>query len=254
MTDITSFLAAAQLSFSLPEFPNGFGVFWLFATLMAYGFAYRLNMSLPPRPWTNPLLVSSLILGFAVLGRGDAIGIDIALEEFMQGGDWFMFLLGPAMVALALPLYDHLDKIKNLRTPFLTSLMVGSLCSAGSAIALGWCFSLPTTSLWALSTKSITSPMAIYVSQDLPSAPLLAGSLVVITGLFGSLIAQSLFGVLKVTDKAARGVAVGVVAHGIGASLLWRRDPEAAAFAALALVLNGLVTVFVLPTMALWLS
>jgi len=234
----------------LPPLPGTEGLVWLVLTLIVYTFAHKLCMTAKPRPWSNPLLLSALVLIGAVVLRGCDAGVDRALAGFLRGGDWLMLWLGPAMVALALPLYDQIDKIQNIGRPFVTSLIAGSLASAGSAVVLGLMFALPPTTLWALSTKSITSPMAIHLSQELPSDALLAGGLVVVTGVFGSLVAQALFTRLNIRNKAAQGLAVGIAAHGIGSSLLWRRDPEAAAFAALALVINGLLTVFTLPSIA----
>ncbi len=239
--------------FELPPLPQSAGIIWMLVILSAYGLAHYLNVKRQANPLTNPLLVSSFVLFGLVFARGESLGLDVALSEFMQSGNWLMLLMGPAMVALALPLYDQMHKIKTIKAPFMISLLIGSLCSAGFAVIIGWVLHLPSTSLWALSTKSITSPMALHLARELPSDPLLVGSLVIVTGLFGSLVAQGIFTFLRVKDKAAQGLAVGVVAHGIGTSLLWRRDPQAAAFAALALVLNGLITVFILPVIAfLW--
>lgn len=240
----------ASLLNSFPSPPGLIGVLWLGMTILVYVCAHRLSLSVKPRPWANPLLVSALVLIAAIGLLGTRGSVDEVLAGFMLGGDWLMVWLGPAMVALALPLYDQLHKIKMISRAFLVSLMVGSFVSAGSAVMIGWVLALPHTTLWALSTKSITSPMAIHLSQELPSDALMAGGLVVGTGVFGSLVAQSLFIWLNIKTKAAQGLAVGIAAHGIGTSLLWRRDPEAAAFAALALVLNGLLTVFTLPLIA----
>lgn len=234
----------------LPPTPGLTGGAWLALTIIVYAGVHKLTVMSAPRPWTNPLLVSALMLMVAVLITGKNARTDEALDQFMQGGEWLMIWLGPAMVALALPLYDQLGKISSISRPFLLSLLTGSFVSAGSAVTLGWILDLPATSLWVLSTKSITSPMAIHVSRLLPSDAMLAGGLVVVTGIFGSLVAQAVFSRLRIRSKAAQGLAVGLAAHGIGTSLLWRRDPEAAAFAALALVLNGLITVFSLSLIA----
>ncbi|MGC6472966.1 MAG: LrgB family protein [Parvibaculales bacterium] len=240
---------ASWLGF-LPPAPGLSGAVWLGLTVAVYACAHRCSTLAKPRPWTNPLFVSTLVLMAAVTVQGAGDGVHAALAGFMLGGDWLMLMLGPAMVALALPLYDQLTKIKTMSTPFLASLLLGSCVSVGSAVGLGWVVALPQSTLWALSTKSITSPMAIRISEQLPSDALLAGGLVVVTGLFGALVAQYVFSWFKIKNKAAQGLAVGIAAHGIGTSLLWRRDPEAAAFAALALVLNGLVTVFTLTFLA----
>lgn len=231
----------------LPNMPQQAGLAWGLGLLLIYGGAHRLYTR-RPSVWTNPLLVagSGLIL-LVMLAGFWRNHLDLALAEFMQAGDWLLVLLGPAIVALALPLYDHLSKIKNFARPFFFGLVAGSVSSVGGALVLAWLLGAPEQTLWLLSTKSITSPMAIQLAQELPSAPLLAGSLVVITGLFGSLIAMAIFRFFNIHSKPAQGLAIGVVAHGIGTSLLWRRDPEAAAFAALALVVNGLLTVYLLP-------
>lgn len=231
----------------LPPLPQEAGLAWGLGLVLAYGAAHMLYTRWPSL-WTNPLLVAGLGLGALVLGVGSwQQNLDLALADFMQAGDWLLLLLGPAIVALALPLYDHLNKIKNFAAPFFFALIAGSVASVGVALVLAWLLAASETTLWLLSTKSITSPMAIQLARVLPSDPLLAGSLVVITGLFGSLVAMRVFRVFNIHSKPAQGLAIGVVAHGIGTSLLWRRDPEAAAFAALALVINGLLTVYLLP-------
>ncbi len=230
----------------LPPLPQEAGLAWGLVWFLPM--ARRMLYTRWPSLWTNPLLVAGLGLGALVLGVGSwQQNLDLALADFMQAGDWLLLLLGPAIIALALPLYDHLDKIKILPPLFLLLSSLALSHQSGWALVLAWLLAASETTLWLLSTKSITSPMAIQLARVLPSDPLLAGSLVVITGLFGSLVAMRVFRVFNIHSKPAQGLAIGVVAHGIGTSLLWRRDPEASAFAALALVVNGLLTVYLLP-------
>jgi putative effector of murein hydrolase len=127
------------------------------------------------------------------------------------------------------------------------ALLAGSVTAAGSAVALGAALGLDPTMLRTLAPKSVTSPIAMAVSEQMGGIPALAAVFVILTGILGALFGPLLFALMRVRSSAAKGLALGVVTHGIGTARAMQIDPVAGAFAALGMGLNGVVTAVVLP-------
>jgi len=127
------------------------------------------------------------------------------------------------------------------------ALLAGSVTAAGSAVLLGAALGLDATMLRTLAPKSVTSPIAMAVSEQMGGIPALAAVFVIVTGILGALFGPLLFAAMRVRSSAAKGLALGVVTHGIGTARAMQIDPVAGAFAALGMGLNGVVTAVVLP-------
>jgi predicted murein hydrolase (TIGR00659 family) len=172
---------------------------------------------------------------------------------YFEGAQFIHFLLGPATVALALPLWDNRDTIRTSVAPIVLALLTGSIVAAGSAIILARAFGLPTEVLLSLAPKSTTAPVALGISEAIGGIPALTAVLVIMTGIIGAVTVTPLMNLLRITDWRARGFAVGVAAHGIGTARAFQVNPVAGAYASIAMALNALLTSLIVPLLVRWL-
>ena len=192
-------------------------------------------------PLLNPVAWSIATLGALLLGSG------LPYPAYFAGAQFIHFLLGPATVALAIPIFHQRRRVAAHAKAVAVALLAGSVTAAGSAVALGAALGLDATMLRTLAPKSVTSPIAMAVSEQMGGIPALAAVFVIVTGILGALFGPLLFALMRVRSSAAKGLALGVVTHGIGTARAMQIDPVAGAFAALGMGLNGVVTAVVLP-------
>jgi predicted murein hydrolase (TIGR00659 family) len=168
---------------------------------------------------------------------------------YFDGAKFVHFLLGPATVALAVPLYGQLPRLKRMFGPLLLALLAGSLTAIGSAMALGSWLGASRQTVLSLAPKSVTTPIAMGVAEKIGGLPSLTAVLVVTTGVLGAIMVRGLLRLLRIdeNDHAVLGFSVGVAAHGIGTARAFQISETAGAFAALAMGLNGLLTALLLP-------
>ena len=223
---------------------------WLTLVLVVYVFADRVAAACGRHPLVNTVAISAAILG-ALL-----IATRTSYDTFFAGAQFVHFLLGPATVALAVPLYRNLDRVRATLVPMICALTLGSLVAITSAVIVGGLFGLPLALLASLGPKSVTTPIAMSLAKANGGIPALTAVFVVITGVFGAVIVTPLMNALRIRDWAARGLAAGLAAHGIGTAHAFQVDPLAGAFAGIALGLNGaltsLITPVVLPPLMRW--
>ncbi|PTD96078.1 LrgB family protein [Pseudothauera lacus] len=217
-------------------------------TLVAYQCAWWLYRRAGFHPAANPVMIAVAIL----VGVLSLTGTDY--QTYFDGAQFVHFLLGPATVALAIPLYAQLPRLKAMLLPLAGALLAGSLTAALSAFAIGAALGASTQSLMSLAPKSVTTPIAMGVAESLGGLPSLTAVLVIITGILGAVGARGLFAVLRIDDHAVRGFATGVAAHGIGTARAFQVSEQCGAFAALAMGLNGLLTALSLPYILPWLA
>lgn len=234
VTSLWSYLSATPLT-------------WLTATILAYLAADATARRLGNTPWANPVLISVLLIAPVLWMTGTDY------STYFEGAQFIHFLLGPATVALALPLWDNRNMIRRSVAPILLALIVGSLVAAGSAILLARVFSLPTEVVLSLAPKSTTAPVALGVSEAIGGIPTLTAVLVILTGIIGAVTVTPLMNMLRITDWRARGFAVGVAAHGIGTARAFQVNQIAGAYAGIAMALNALLTSLIVPVLARWL-
>ncbi|WP_116133741.1 LrgB family protein [Tropicimonas sp. IMCC34043] len=237
MTDLT------ELWIYLSQGP----LLWLTATVVAYGIGDTLFVLSGRSPWVNPVLIAVVLLSVALIATGTPY------ETFFGGAQFVHFLLGPATVALALPLYANLSLVRSAALPMLAALLAGSLVAMLSAIAVGWALGLRGEVLLSLVPKSATSPVALGVAEVIGGIPSLTAALVIMTGITGAVIVTPLFNALGLTDWRARGFAVGVAAHGIGTARAFQVNDTAGAFSGIGMGLNALLTAILAPLVANWL-
>ncbi len=217
-------------------------------TLVAYQCGYWLYRRAGFHPFANPVLLAVAMLATILLVTGTDY------QTYFDGAQFVHFLLGPATVALAIPLYAQLPRLKAMAWPLGVALLAGSLTAMLSAWGLASLLGGSHELTMSLAPKSATTPIAMAVAERLGGLPSLTAVLVISTGILGAVLARSIYRVLRIDDEAVRGFAVGLVSHGIGTARAFQVSEVAGAFAALAMGLNGLLTALSLPWLVPWLE
>jgi len=220
-------------------------LFGLTATLVVYVLAQAAYARLQQAPWANPVLWTVVTLAGVLLATG------VSYPTYFAGAQFIHFLLGPAVVALAWPLWQRRAELRRRWRVLLLAALAGGVAASGSALALGWALNLPADVVLSLAPKSVTAPVAMGIADKIGGIPALAAVFAVITGMVGALSGKYLFDALKIpTDPAgwmARGFALGTAAHGIGAARALQVNADAGAYAGLALGLQVLLASLLIP-------
>ncbi|PTQ74811.1 LrgB family protein [Celeribacter persicus] len=214
---------------------------WLTLTLLAYLIGLGVFHLSGHRPFVNPVLISMILLSTLL------VATDTSYTTYFEGAQFVHFLLGPATVALAVPLWQNWQRIKKSAIPMLAALIVGGLVAMASATAIGYACGLRGEVLLSLVPKAVTSPVAIGVSETIGGLSTLTVALVLITGVIGAVVTTPLLNAIRVRDYRARGFATGVAAHGIGTARAFQVDGTAGAFAGIGMVLNAIFTSLIAP-------
>lgn len=214
----------------------------LLMTLVAFAAAVRINRALGGSSLFHPVtLAVAILIGLLLL-------MDMDYTTYFEGAQFIHFLLGPATVALAIPLYDHREKVRQLLWPLLLACVVGIITAVGSTLGLAAIMGAKPETLLSLAPRSVTSPIAMGVAEQIGGIPSLAAGLVLLTGSIGCVVAPWIFRVLRVRDPAVQGFTLGLAAHGFGTAHAFARiGAVAGAFSGLAMGLTGLLTAFLLP-------
>ncbi|WPH18386.1 LrgB family protein [Variovorax paradoxus] len=214
---------------------------WLSLTLLAYLGALWLHRRSGANPAVNPVLVSVVVIvGVLLLTR-------TPYDTYFEGAKFVHFLIGPATVALAVPLYGQLGRLRRLWLPIGVALLVGSAAAIVSAIGIAWALGGSHELLMSLAPKSATMPIAMGVAEKIGGLPSLAAVAAAVAGISGAIMATGLLNLLRIKEPAVRGFAVGMAAHGIGTARAIQVNETAGAFSALALGLNGIATALLVP-------
>lgn len=217
-------------------------------TLLAYQGALWLYRRANHHPLLNPVMLAVIMLVLVLMLTGTPY------QTYFDGAQFVHFLLGPATVALAIPLYAQWERLRSMLLPLLISLAVGSLTAALSAVGIAALLGASRESVMSLAPKSVTMPIAMGVAERLGGLPSLTAVLVMSTGILGAIGARYVYQLLRIEDHAVRGFAIGLASHGIGTARAFQVSDQAGAFAALAMGLNGLVTAVSLPWILPWLE
>ncbi len=220
-------------------------LFGLTATLVVYVLAQAAYARLQQAPWANPVLWTVLTIATVLLATG------VSYPTYFAGAQFIHFLLGPAVVALAWPLWQRRAELRQRWRALLLAALAGGVAASGSALALGWAFDLPADVVLSLAPKSVTAPVAMGIADKIGGIPALAAVFAVITGMVGALSGKYLFDALKIPTNPpgwmARGFALGTAAHGIGAARALQVNADAGAYAGLALGLQVLLASLLIP-------
>lgn len=192
-------------------------------------------------PLFNPLLIAiALVIGFLVI-------FDIDYDLYNEGAQFINMFLGPATVVLALPLYKQLKLLKKYLMPILIGIFVGSSVSITSVIFLSYIFGLDKTITISLLPKSVTTPIGIEISNQLGGLQPVTILAIVISGIFGAIIAPLLCKIFKIKNKVAIGIALGTSSHAIGTTKALEFGETEGAMSSLSIGLAGIITVFLAP-------
>ncbi|MGO8951833.1 MAG: LrgB family protein [Rhodomicrobium sp.] len=213
-------------------------------TLVAYSVGYAIYRRRRFNPLFNPVLIAVLLVVTILLFTRTSYA------TYFQGAQFVHFLLGPATVALAVPLYRQVERVRRSGLAIFASIVLGSLTASASAIAIVWLLGGSRDSIVSIAPKSVTTPVAMGIALELGGLPSLTAALVLLTGILGAMLGPPLLNRLGIKDWAARGLAMGVASHGIGTARALQVNEVAGAFAGLAMGLNALATSVLLP--ALW--
>jgi predicted murein hydrolase (TIGR00659 family) len=214
---------------------------WLSITLIVYQLSSLLYLRTGSFPLLNPVLVSVVLLVALLLATGTPY------QTYFDGAQFVHFLLGPATVALALPLYNYIGRLRQMLVPLVGALLVGAVTGIVSAIWIGQILGVSRETLLSLAPKSITTPIAMGVSEQVGGLPSLTAVFVILTGILGAMLAKEVLALVRVRDNSVRGFAIGLSSHGIGTARAFLIHEEAGAFSGLAMGLNGAATALLVP-------
>lgn len=215
---------------------------WLTATLIAYLVGAWLQDVSGKKPWVNPVLIAvALLAGLLMI-------TNTPYEVYFEGAQFVHFILGPATVALAVPLYDNRALIRASALPMLAALVVGSLVAVLSALAIAKVLGVSDAVLISLAPKSATAPVALGVAEAMGGQPTLTAVLVIMTGITGAVIAAPVLNLLNIRDERARGFALGTASHGIGTARAFQESQTSGAFSGVAMGLNAILTALIAPS------
>jgi predicted murein hydrolase (TIGR00659 family) len=217
---------------------------WLTATLWAYLGAHRLHERSGRNPLVNSVTIAVIVLIVVLLAT------DTKYDTYFQGAQFVHFLLGPATVALAVPLYNNLAAVRRMFLPMMAALVAGSATAIASGVGIAWLAGADLVTLKSLASKSVTTPIAMAVTEQIGGLPSLTAVFVILTGIVGAILVTPLFNALGIHDKQARGFAVGLAAHGIGTARAFQVSDVSGAFAGIAMALNGVITAVLVPVLA----
>ncbi len=227
--------------FSLWAYLSQTPLLWLTVTLVAYVIADRISLATGRNPVCNPVLTSVLMIALVLWATRTSYPV------YFEGAKFVHFLLGPATVALAVPLYENKEIVLRAIVPMVLALVAGSVTAIVSAVGIAQLFGIPKPILIALAPKSVTAPVGMGIAEALGGDPALTAILVILTGAIGAITVTPLMNALRMKDWRARGFAVGVASHGIGTARAFQVNSLAGTFAGIGMGLNALVTALLLP-------
>ena len=216
-------------------------LFWLTLTIGSYliaDFIYRKSNLFP---LLNPVALSVLLVSLIL------ISFNIQYERYFDGAKFIHFLLGPATVALAIPIYRKWDLIVSNSKAILISPTLGSFFAIFITYVLSLQFKLQEELIFSLLPRSVTAPIAMGISEIIGGIPSLTAIITLITGVVGASLGVFVFDLMKLKKMEARGFSLGLASHGIGTARAMSRDKNAGVFAAVGMGLSGLITSIIVP-------
>jgi putative effector of murein hydrolase len=220
---------------------------WLVVTLAAYVVGRAIQRACGGSAFASPVLIAIVLVAFVVLATGTSY------KTYFAGAQFINFLLGPATIALAIPLARNARLIRENLHSIGLALLAGSVTSIVSGVGIVWLLGGSRTVALSMAPKAVTTPIAIAVSQEIGGVPALTAALAILGGIVAAVVGQQMLHGLQVRDWRAHGLAAGIAGSGIAAAQVAARNELGAAFAALGIGLNGLLTAILVPVLVkLW--
>ncbi|MDN4053978.1 LrgB family protein [Massilia sp. YIM B02763] len=210
-------------------------------TLCAYLAAQWVYARCGFSPLANPVAIAIAIIAIVLVVSG------MSYQRYFAGAQFVHFLLGPATVALAVPLARQVPRLRRNLVPLACALVSGSVTAIVSAVGVTAMLGASPELVRSIAPKSATTPIAMAVSEHLGGVPALTAVLVILTGICGAVTAKFLFNAMRIESHAARGLALGVASHGIGTARAFQVSAEMGAYAGLGMGLNGVLTALIAP-------
>ncbi|MCF0224761.1 MAG: LrgB family protein [Fibrobacter sp.] len=215
-------------------------LFGIFLTLVAFEIGVCISKKFK-YSILNPLLIGNiLIVGFLLISG-------IQLESYNVGAKYFSFLLSPATVVLAVPLYKQLVNLKKFWFPILSGIFFGSIVSMTLVIICSKLLGLSKVLLLSLLPKSITIPMGSVVSEQIGGIPSVTIIAIVVTGITGAVLAPFVCKICHIKHKVAQGIAIGTASHALGTTRAMELGETQGAMSSLAIGIAGIFTAIVAP-------
>lgn len=210
-----------------------------FGALISLG-SYRLGMLLKQRfktPVLNPLLISvAVTIAFLLI-------FHIDYDSYYEGAKYISYLLTPATVCLAIPLYEQLKMLKNNFIAVISGIVSGVATSLCTILAMAVFFGFSHEEYVTFLPKSITTAIGMGVSEELGGYVSITAAVIIITGIIGSIISEFVFRIFKISEPAAKGAALGSASHAIGTAKALELGELEGAVSSLSIVISGIITV-----------
>lgn len=217
----------------------------LFVTIGSFVFAQWFQKRMGGHSLLNPVVVTIALVVLYI------VALKIPNQEYLKNVNLIHAFLGPATVALAIPLYNQLALIKKSLIPIGAAVLTACLVAAGVAYYFAHLMGAPQDIQLSIIPKSATTAIAIGIAEKIQADPSLAVFFVFTTGIIGSLIATLIFKVFRIRDEKAIGLSLGATCHGLGVARAFQHSEKAGAFAALGMSLMGIISGVLLPIIVL---
>lgn len=220
---------------------------WLVVTIAAYLFGRLVQRACHNSPFASPVLIAIVLIATLLHVTGTSY------QTYFSGAQFITFLLGPTTIALAIPLAKNIHYVRRNMHGIGLALLAGSVTSIASGMAIVWWLGGSRDVALSMAPKAVTTPIAMAVSAQIGGVPALTAVFAILGGIFAAIIGQWMLHRLRIRDRRAHGLAAGVAGSGIAAAQVAERDELGAAFAALGIGLNGLLTALAAPFLgSLW--
>ncbi|MNJ36098.1 Holin-like protein CidB [compost metagenome] len=213
---------------------------FVIATLMIYGISKKIYQRYP-KVYLSPLLVTPLILIIILMTRG------ISFEDYNSGGQWLSKMLQPATIAFAIPLYKYYEVLKKHVVVILVSVLTGSVAAIVSSAFIAEMLRLDTSMVSSLIPRSVTTPIAMNISQIIGGVPNITAVFVIITGLLGTMLGPMILKWFHIENEVARGVLFGTGAHGTGTSKAFELSSLTGTISSISMIVSALLTLGIAP-------
>ena len=210
--------------------------FGVMLSLVAYGIGFELKRKFKLAIF-NPLLIA-IILVMVVL-----VSFHIDYDVYNEGAVYISYLLTPATVCLAVPLYEQFELLKKNWKALLIGILSGCIASMGSILAMTVIFSLSHEEYVSFLPKSITTAIGMGVSEELGGYVSITVAVIIITGVLGNMIGENILKLFRITNPIAKGVAIGTASHAIGTAKAMEIGEIEGAMSSLSIVVSGIITV-----------
>lgn len=215
-------------------------------TLVAYAIGFWLYEKSNRNPVCNPVVIAIALIAFVLHVT------DTPYATYFEGAQFVHFLLGPATVALAVPLFRQTETLKRAMPVIVFGVLFGSLVASASTVLLAWLLGASPETLASLAPKSVTTPVAMGIAENIGGVPALTAVCVIATGIVGATLGPMVMNMARLKDWRARGFAMGVASHGIGTARAFQVNETAGAFSGLAMGLNTMATAITIPFLWHW--